>query len=258
MIDERKLRIRGNFANIPLIIDFVAEAAQEAGLSDNESYHCQMAADEACTNVIEHAYGGDDRGDIELTCAVSPGRFVITIVDEGIPFDPEGIPEPDIPESLDKVKPGGIGLHLMRKLMDEVRFEFLPGKNVLTMVKNANNARPGAQGLQILVNEERPGVWLVTPLGRLDSNASPRLEETLQRLLSEGVTRLAVDFHGVTYISSRGLKTLVSAWRAVRGKGGDLVLARLSGNVASVFDLVGFDQVFEMFDTLPDALDALR
>ncbi|GAB4469509.1 MAG: anti-sigma factor antagonist [Anaerolineae bacterium] len=258
MPEIRRLTVRGRFDNIPTIIDFVAEAAALAGLDENEAFHCQMAVDEACTNVIEHAYGGDDRGDITITCAVEPGICTIVIVDSGRAFDPSSVPEPRMAESLEELRPGGIGLHLMRKLMDDVSFEFADGKNTLTMVKRRAGGRSrGKDGVEIAQHEVRPGIWMITPRGRLDSSASPQLEEVLMGLIDKGQAWLVVDMAEVTYISSRGLKTLVAAWRAARALGGDLYLSGLTPHVQSIFEMVGFTQVFRLFESPDQALSAI-
>ncbi|GAB4537387.1 MAG: hypothetical protein Kow0063_24100 [Anaerolineae bacterium] len=99
-------------------------------------YAVEMAVDEACTNIIEHAYGGEGRGDIECTCEVNCDKLVVTLRDYGRSFNPSSVPEPDIQAALEDRQEGGLGVYLIRKLMDEVHFEFTPDAgNILTMVK---------------------------------------------------------------------------------------------------------------------------
>lgn len=126
----------GRFDSLAKIARFVVYAAEAAGLSRDAIYAVEMAVDEACTNIIQHAYGGEGRGDIECTCRINHSGLTVTLRDYGRPFDPERVPEPDIHTSLEERKEGGLGLYLIRKLMDEVHFEFVPDSgNVLTMVK---------------------------------------------------------------------------------------------------------------------------
>jgi len=126
----------GRFDSLRRISEFVARFAGAAGLEPKVIYAVEMAVDEACTNIIEHAYGGEGRGDIECTCQVSSDGLTVRLRDYGRPFDPSSVPEPDINAGLDERREGGLGLYLIRKLMDEVRFEFTPDSgNVLTMVK---------------------------------------------------------------------------------------------------------------------------
>ncbi len=138
MGQTQRLTVPGRFEQLARIAEFVTQAARDAGLSDDDVFHVEMAVDEACSNVIEHAYA-ERAGDIELTCS-SPetGRLEIVIHDEGAPFDPDSVPSPKIGNefNLDALQEGGLGLYFMRKLMDDVRFEFRPGQgNTLFMVK---------------------------------------------------------------------------------------------------------------------------
>lgn len=135
--ESYSLTVTSDMANLGAIIDFVAQAVQKAYLDEQDIFEVQMAVDEACTNIIEHAYG-DAPGDIYLGCQVAPGECVITIRDRGRPFDPESVPPPDLTGDLKNRRVGGLGLYFMRKLMDEVRFSFNPDKgNQVVMIKRA-------------------------------------------------------------------------------------------------------------------------
>jgi serine/threonine-protein kinase RsbW len=131
----------GRFDSLAKIGEFVARAASSAGLDPTAAYAVEMAVDEACTNIIEHAYDGEGRGDIECVCQINSTGLIVTLRDYGSPFDPSSVPEPDIHASLEERTEGGLGLFLMRKLMDEVRFEFTcDSGNILTMVKRKETA----------------------------------------------------------------------------------------------------------------------
>ncbi len=138
MGQAQHLIVPGQFERLTDIAAFITQAAREAGLNDDEVFHVEMAVDEACSNIIEHAYAARP-GDIDLVCSCpTVGQFEVVIRDSGQPFDPAEIPSPqiDTPADLDNLNEGGLGLYFMRKLMDDVRFEFVPGQgNVLTMLK---------------------------------------------------------------------------------------------------------------------------
>ncbi|UCC89349.1 MAG: ATP-binding protein [Anaerolineales bacterium] len=130
------LTFPAQFESLLRIGEFVTRAARSAGLDSTAVYAVEMAVDEACTNIIEHAYGGEGRGEIECTCQMNSHALKVTLRDFGSSFDPSSVPEPNITASLEEREAGGLGLFLMRKLMDEVSFEFTPDSgNVLTMVK---------------------------------------------------------------------------------------------------------------------------
>ena len=133
----------GRYKSLAKISDFVMKAAQKAKLDDSDIYAVQLAVDEACSNIIEHAYGGEGSGEIHCTCTASQNGLTVVLRDRGRPFNPENIPEPRFDVSISDLKPRGAGLFLMRKLMDEVYFDFSPETgNTLTMVKHKGGKAP--------------------------------------------------------------------------------------------------------------------
>ncbi len=132
-MSERKFP--ASFDYLDEIREYVGEQARTAGFSDNEIYWIQLATDEAASNVIEHAYEGSANGQIELSCDPKQDRIVITLHDHGKPCDPSQVPQPDLNADLSDRKIGGLGIYLMRKLMDEVHYDITPSGNRLTLVK---------------------------------------------------------------------------------------------------------------------------
>ena len=126
----------GRFDSLTAINRFVTRVAESAGLNPKAVYAVQMAVDEACTNIIEHAYGGEDRGPIVCTCRVHGDTLTVVLSDYGCPFDLSSIPRPDLCGDLDERSAGGLGVFFMRELMDQVCFESRPGSgNTLTLIK---------------------------------------------------------------------------------------------------------------------------
>ncbi|HEY9076723.1 MAG TPA: ATP-binding protein [Anaerolineaceae bacterium] len=125
----------GRCSSLEKIAEFVRTAAQQAGLDDFATYQVETAVDEACSNIIEHAYQNTE-GEIICTCREEIDRLIITLQDQGQPFDGSNIPEPDLCCDLESRSNHGLGLYFMRKWMDEVRFEYDPALgNKLTMIK---------------------------------------------------------------------------------------------------------------------------
>jgi len=125
--------------NLETICDFVTHCATEAGLSESEVYAVELAVDEASTNIIEHGYGEECPSRIDITCEKVKDGIKVVIYDDAEPFDPTSIPDPEINVSLENVKPRGLGIYLMRKMMDEVHYESTPDRgNTLTLIKHHN------------------------------------------------------------------------------------------------------------------------
>jgi len=126
----------GRYENLEKICDLVTDEATQAGFDDSAVYAIQTAVDEACSNIIEHAYRGEDHGSIEVIIDTDSDCLTIRLIDQGLPFDPGSIPEPDIHASLDERDNHGLGLFFMHKLMDRIDFNFSADTgNTLTMVK---------------------------------------------------------------------------------------------------------------------------
>ena len=127
----------GKFSSLEKISKFVKAEAENAALDDKAVYEVQLAVDEACSNIIEHAYNGEGQGDIVCTCVTLPKSFKVILEDRGKQFDPETVKDVEIGVPLDKLGNRGAGVFLMKKLMDAVEFEFLEGNGtILTLVKH--------------------------------------------------------------------------------------------------------------------------
>ncbi len=131
----RKATFPGRYESLAKIAEFVIQAAKDAGMDDKAIYAVQLAVDEACSNIIEHAYGGEDKGDIECICEDSDNVLKVTLRDKAPCFDLDGVPDPILDVPLEKRKVGGLGIFLMRKMMDEVHYKTTAEGNEMTLVK---------------------------------------------------------------------------------------------------------------------------
>lgn len=133
---NNELIVSSSTDNLSVIRDFIRAAADKAGLSLEVIGKITLAVDEACTNVIKHAYNYSPDGEIIITATSKNSKFIITITDFGKSFNPDTIPEPNLKESIKQKRVGGLGMFLMRKLMDEVEYKSSPRKtNRVTLVK---------------------------------------------------------------------------------------------------------------------------
>lgn len=129
-----QLRVSARANRLRLIRNAVREASEFCGFAKKDVGDIVLAVDEACQNVIRHAYGSEGEGDISIELRKRPDAMVVIIRDFADPVDISTIK----PRDLDDVRPGGLGTHLMKEVMDEV--DFLPppidGGNLLRLVKN--------------------------------------------------------------------------------------------------------------------------
>jgi len=121
------------------IISFIEQSLAKLGIQGEACGHICVSLDEAVTNVVMYAYP-KAKGNIRITIERVNDRVLIEIIDSGAPFNPLNHPVPDVSASIEKRLIGGLGIHLMRNMMDEMNYRRIDGKNCLSLVKNIGGA----------------------------------------------------------------------------------------------------------------------
>jgi len=133
---NKELTVKSTTNNLAIIREFVENIARESGFSKEIVSKISLAVDEACTNVIKHAYKFSPDREIKILTQFNDSKLTIRITDSGDKFDPNLIPEPNLKEYHKQKKVGGLGMFLMKKLMDEVQYLTLSGnQNQVVLVK---------------------------------------------------------------------------------------------------------------------------
>ena len=133
--DARTLVMTNRIEEIERMAVFLEEISQEFDLSVEHSFNIHLAVEEAVTNVIMYAYPQDEEHELELTVYKRDNRLIFKLVDSGKEFDPTLQPEADVTLSLEERPIGGLGIFLIRRIMQAVDYQRIDGKNILTMVK---------------------------------------------------------------------------------------------------------------------------
>lgn len=130
------LHVPSSAENLALIRSFVSELSQRATLTDEECTLLAVAVDEACANVIEHAYGHDATKQVTVRAIIDDDAIRFDVIDHGKGFDPTIVELKDPKQLVKQRSSGGLGIGLIRRIMDEVVYHIEPGaKNELRMVK---------------------------------------------------------------------------------------------------------------------------
>ena len=126
------IHITAHPAHLKQIRAVTAKAAAAAGLPEKEAGAVILAVDEACSNIIKHCCQGDPTRRIDMTIALEQACLSVTLVDNGTPFDIGTIK----PRDIHDIKPGGLGVHIIREVMDVVEYSHTPeGLNQVKLVK---------------------------------------------------------------------------------------------------------------------------
>jgi len=136
-VKPQSINIESRTEHLIAVREFVSSAARSFGFGDEDVSKIALAVDEACTNIIKHAYKFEPGKSITVTIRGRNGALEIVIQDFGKAFDPDKIATPDMKEYLAHFRRGGLGVYLMKSLMDKVEYAIVPGKkNEVRLTKN--------------------------------------------------------------------------------------------------------------------------
>lgn len=130
-----RLTISSQTDHLTEVRRFVSELARQHGFTEDDVNKITIAVDEACTNIIKHGYNFSPKHTIDIEIRRDGINFEILISDRGKKFDPNTIETPDMKEYLSHYRRGGLGVYLMKRIMDSVEFDSHRDRNTLRMVK---------------------------------------------------------------------------------------------------------------------------
>ena len=135
---EKILVIENDISEISKLAVFIDELGEEMNLTPELIFNLNLVLEEAVSNVILYAYGEEKHKEISLMANMSDGNLVFVLTDSGKVFDPTKVPDADITLSAEEREIGGLGIFLIRQIMDKVDYQRIGEKNVLTMRKQLN------------------------------------------------------------------------------------------------------------------------
>jgi len=126
------IKLPAKLENLGRWMDAVSECAREQGFDQKKIGKIELALEEALVNICNYS-SPEDPGNAEVKCKQDNSRFIIEIVDSGIPFDMTSLPAPDLSSSIEKRKIGGLGIFLIKKMVDEVKYRREGRFNILNL-----------------------------------------------------------------------------------------------------------------------------
>lgn len=132
---EKSIILTNDISEINKLSEFVEEIGNELSLAPDIVFNLNLVLEEAVVNIINYAYPKEEHQSIYLSATLHEGSIILVLTDTGVEFDPTMAPEADITLSAEERPIGGLGIFLIRQIMNEVRYDRIDGKNVLTMEK---------------------------------------------------------------------------------------------------------------------------
>ena len=132
---QRQITLPNDVQEVPQLNVFVDEVCEQADFDMSTTLKLNLAIEEAVVNVMNYAYPAGEKGDVDIEAMINDEYLVFVISDSGTPFDPTAKAEVDTTLSVEERGIGGLGIHLIRQIMDTINYERVDGKNVLTLRK---------------------------------------------------------------------------------------------------------------------------
>ena len=132
---EKKLVLKNQIAEINRLATFIEELGEELNLPSDLIFNLNLVLEEAISNVILYAYPKEEQQEIVLTAKKSDKNLIFVLTDAGKEFDPTQAPDADVTLSAEERQIGGLGIFLIRQIMNKVEYQRIDGKNVLTLGK---------------------------------------------------------------------------------------------------------------------------
>jgi serine/threonine-protein kinase RsbW len=134
---DRSIVILAKLDEIPRVSIAIEEAMRACAFPEEAILDLQLAVEEALANTILHGYR-DTSGEVSIAIQATQEAVQVRIEDHAPPFDPLSLLEPERGSDLARRRIGGLGVYLMRQVVDEVRYQYIEGKNVLTLTKRTS------------------------------------------------------------------------------------------------------------------------
>ena len=131
----RSITLPNDVQDVPRLAEFVDSVCEEVGFDMTTTMQMNLAIEEAVVNVMNYAYPPGQSGEVNIEAMVNDVRLKVVISDQGLPFDPTAKGEVDTTLSAEDRPIGGLGIHLVRQLMDTINYERVDGRNILTLRK---------------------------------------------------------------------------------------------------------------------------
>ena len=132
---EKTIILANEISEISRLYDFIEEIGNEFSLTPDVIFNLNLVLEEAVVNIINYAYPKEEHQSIYLSASLHEGSVIFVLTDTGKEFDPTMVPDADITMSAEERQIGGLGIFLIRQIMNEVKYERIEGKNVLTLEK---------------------------------------------------------------------------------------------------------------------------
>lgn len=236
---SQTLTIAADLAELARVMQMIDDFCAGMAVSAADVSALHLALEEIVTNVITHGYHSDASRSFSVELeAIAADRIRAVVTDDAPAYNPLARPEVNTNLPLEVRPVGGLGVHLVKKLMDVCLYEQHDGKNLFSIERKLSGVAGAAVSMSIATSRLASSATLALS-GRLDGLSSPELEQQVMALIASGVRAVIFDLSGLDYVSSAGLRVFIIAAKKLKASGGAAQFSSLTPAVRDVFHISG-------------------
>lgn len=233
-----ELFIEAKLENMNAVLDFVN--ARLVNCNSKIQNQIGVAVDEIFSNISRYAYNSDDNK--VMVRITIDSEITIIFEDNGSEYNPLDQLAPDISLSIDERDIGGLGIFMVKNMMDYIEYKREAHKNIL-IIKKKNEQKNNIMNMDITKKEEM-GTFVLVLNGRLGADTAPQLETALSAAFEE-TNIVCLDCTNLAYVSSAGLRILLYGAKTAKQNGGVMTLKNVSADIIDILNMTGFYEQFE-------------
>ena len=237
---ERKLIIKNDSQELIRVAAFIEEIGEEIGIDMDLQMNLQLVLEEIVSNVIFYAYPEGTTADISLSAGFDGKELTLTLSDEGRAFDPTKKEDVDIVANPMDREQGGLGIFIVKNIMDSIHYQRTDGKNILTMTKTIPSTIDIQNNNSMTKIIKENGKTIIQTAERIDTLNAAQFERDIEPAWEPGVD-LEIDCSKLVYAASSGLRIIQATMRTViRELGGKIKMTHVSENIYKILYMTGF------------------
>jgi anti-anti-sigma factor len=255
------LLVRKDLSELERVSRELEDFGQRHGLSAADLTAILLATDEILTNITLYAFADHKDHQASVRAEIDGNTLKLEIEDDGPAFDPCAVPAPATDVDLEERMVGGLGIHIVRRLMDEMSYRRKDDRNLLTLKLHLRAGAPAAASAtraKARISEtDEGGAVTFTVAGHLDAHGATLLEEKLRRRLASGSRYFVFDCDELDSLSSAGLRVLLIAAKESAAAGGAVALASPRTGISETIEIAALSTLLPIYETRAQALAAV-
>lgn len=258
---NRTIIIKNRQEEIAQVVRWSRQIGNSLDLPEKQVFALEVSIEELVTNIVWYAFQEGDDNSIQIDYLVDEKRLYFILKDKGIPFNPMDRPPPVVMDNLEDMKIGGLGLVLVKKMMDGMSYERIDGENIQKIWLDLTPELLKEELMQraLTINSEKEdGVLVFKLTGWLNAQSYQKAEQGLIHWIDSGEKMIAGDLSNLDFISSIGLRVLMTTSNNLEKSGGKLVLFGVQDQVQDVFNSTGVSTIISIATTREKALAILK